>query len=155
MKLPIITFAEYAAVSADGKLTIAGTIDGISIVRREGVSEDAIDRVPLPPVYLVAVLEGSIADGLQHKVGLRVLNEDQEVVTEHAEHGQFHFAVNRFGRPMRAQVIMRLHGLAVPKPGDYEFVLLKVVTGCGGSKLPAHRGKGRSTLDSSKVGMGR
>ena len=124
MRIPIITFAEFAAVDTAGKLIIAGTVDGISFRRQAGVRPNAEGPVPIPALYLVAVLEGSIGDGLRHRLGLAVLNEDKQEVVKRVNHGEFHFQVNRYGRPMRAQIVMNIQGLVVPRPGDYEFVLL-------------------------------
>lgn len=120
----VMTFAEHASVNTAGKLTIAGTIDGISFQRRPGLSENDVVNIPLPPIYLVVVIEGSIADGLKHTHGLRIVDDDNETVLEKPDAGPFHFAVNKFGRPMRAQLIFELQGLVVPRPGDYQFEFL-------------------------------
>ncbi len=124
MRIPILTLAEYAAVDTTGKLFIAGTVDGVSLQRRAGTPAGVVGPVPIPPLYLVAVFEGSIVDGLTHSVALRVVNDDRKEVAPTNEVGQFHFQVNKHGRPMRAQVIAQLQGLKVPGPGDYELVLI-------------------------------
>lgn len=124
MRVPILTFAEYAAISDDSKLTIAGTIDSVTIHRKPGVSKEQIGPVPLPMIYLVAVFEASISDGLEHTLRLVIQDEDQHEVAAGLEEGRFTFAMNKYGRPMRSQLIMRLHGLTLPGPGDYEFQVI-------------------------------
>ena len=91
MRIPIVTFAEYAAVDTAGKLVIAGTVDGISFRRPPGARPQPEGPVPIPALYLVAVLEGSIGDGLRHRLGLAVLNEDKQEVVKRVNHGEFHF----------------------------------------------------------------
>lgn len=123
MRIAILTFAEYAAFDATGKLLIAGTVDGVSLQRRDGVAADSVGPVPIPPLYLVSVFEGSIGDGLSHKLDIRVFNEDKKEVATVLENGEVRFQVNKYGRPMRAQLILKLPRLLVPSPGDYEFVI--------------------------------
>jgi hypothetical protein len=48
MKVPILTFAEYATVTSDNKLVIAGAIDGITVRLKKGVPKDAPRLVELP-----------------------------------------------------------------------------------------------------------
>lgn len=123
MKLVILTLAEYAAFDQAGKLIIAGAVDGVSLQRRDGVPADGVGVVPIPPLYLVAVFEGGISDGLVHRVDINLLNEDKKEVARILEKGEFRFQVNKYGRPMRAQLVIKLPVLPVPSPGDFEFVV--------------------------------
>ena len=124
MRIPILTLAEYAGVDASGKLFVAGTVDGVSLQRNAGAPVGAIGPVPIPPLYLVAVIEGSIVDGITHSVALRIVNDDRKDVAPENVVGQFSFQINKHGRPMRAQIIAQLQGLKVPGPGDYELVVI-------------------------------
>jgi hypothetical protein len=124
MKPVILTLAEYAAFDQAGKLLIAGACDGVSLHRKDGVPADRVGVVPIPPLYLVAVFEGGIGDGLVHRLDIHLLNEDKKEVARVLEKGEFRFQVNKYGRPMRAQLVLKLPSLPVPSPGDYEFTVL-------------------------------
>jgi hypothetical protein len=124
MKTVILTLAEYAAFDQAGKLIVAGTCDGVSLQRRDGIPPDGVGVVPIPPLYLVAVFQGGIGDGLAHRLDINLLSEDKKEVAKILQGGEFRFQVNKFGRPMRAQVLLKLPTLPVPQPGDYEFVIL-------------------------------
>lgn len=124
MKLVILTLAEYAAFDQAGKLIIAGSCDGVSLQRRDGVSADGVGVVAIPPLNLVAVFEGGIGDGLVHRIDINLVSEDKKEVARVLEAGEFRFQVNKYGRPMRAQLVLKLPVLPVPSPGDYEFVIL-------------------------------
>lgn len=124
MRVPLLTLAEYAGVDSTGKLFIAGVADGVSMQRKQGVPADVVGPVQIPPLFLVAIVEGSIVEGTTHSVAIQVVNDDRKGVAPASPLGAFHFQINERGRPMRAQVVAKLQGLAVPRPGDYELLLL-------------------------------
>lgn len=124
MRLRLFVFAEYGSAGTDNKLTIAGIIDGVNVKRRPGTEAKPGGTISLPPIYMVAVVEGSISDGLTHALSLRFLNDDAKEVTKPANLGRFSFVVNPLGRPMSANLIVQLGGLVVPGPGDYILELL-------------------------------
>jgi hypothetical protein len=128
MLLKLLAFAEYAAVTQENKLIVAGIVDQVEVRRRPGAPaqpDGAIVALPLPPLYLVAILEASISEGTVHQAALRLLDQDHQPLADPVQLGQWTFIVNPFGRPMRFQAVVHLGGVAVP-PGtsDYEFQLL-------------------------------
>lgn len=120
----MITLAEYASSSSDGKLTIAGTIDSVTVQVR-GTFEDGAELppIPLPRMFLVFVATASIADGLKHSFSFGLRQEDGKFVFRDATTAELTFKVNAKGRPMRAQTILDLNGVVAPTFGDYEFVI--------------------------------
>jgi hypothetical protein len=122
MKLNCFLLSEYAAASADGKLTIAGTFDNLDVVTQNDVDLEPRINIPMPPAYLVAVFQGSIADGLQHKIRLRVVDGDGNQIGN-TEAFAFAFQINRYGRPLRHNHIVRINGMVLPGPDDYVFML--------------------------------
>lgn len=127
MKLKLLQFAEYAAVTQGSKLIIAGTVDQVEARRAPlvpGAAVEPLQRIPLPPLYLVAIIEASIAEGTAHQAALRILDQDERPVADPIELGQWAFVVNPHGRPMRFQAIVHLANVAVPPgTGDYQFWL--------------------------------
>jgi hypothetical protein len=124
MRLTAFLLAEYAGVSQDNKLTIAGTIDEIQVRAFPGETPPNLSgAIPIPHAYLVAQVEFSISEGLRHtgKLGLR--DDDGKQVIPQVGLPEMTLAVNQFGRPMRHNSIMRIAGLVVPRIGDYVFEL--------------------------------
>lgn len=120
----MVTLAEYASASADGKLMIAGTIDSVRVEpRRTLTAGDELPPIPLPRMFLVFVATASIADGLQHTFSIGLRHEDGKFVFRDASECALTFKVNPKGRPMRAQTIVELNGVVAPAFGDYEFVI--------------------------------
>jgi hypothetical protein len=122
IKLNCFLIAEYAGISVDGKLTIAGTFDSMAIQRRPEASGDAPTAVLIPHAYIVAVTEASLADGLTHQFRLRILNGNGERVMDEVG-GEVNYALNAFGRPMRNNLVVTMHRLVLPGPDDYTFEL--------------------------------
>ena len=114
--------AEYAGISTDGKLTIAGTFDSMMVVRPPDAPPDAPFAVVVPHAYIVVVSEASLADGLSHQLRLRILDGNGQPVVEDTR-GEITFALNAFGRPMRNNLIINLMGRVLPGPDDYVFEL--------------------------------
>lgn len=122
LEIKAVHIAEYAAV-ADGRLTIAGVFDKIDYSRTQPDSETpagAVDRVPLQRLYLVLVAEASLADGLRHRIRLRILNGAGVPVGE-AMPFAIDFTLNSFGRRLRANIVIQVNGLMLPGADDYVF----------------------------------
>lgn len=120
IKLNCFLIAEYAAISTDGKLTIAGTFDSLSLTRNPEAPADAAALVHFPHAYIAIVTEASLADGLTHEFRLRVLDGNGERVMDELPM-QVNYALNAFGRPLRNNLIVSLNGLILPGPDDYVF----------------------------------
>lgn len=124
MRLTVFLIAEYAAVSQDGKLTVAGSIDEIIITAIPNLTPPQLNLsgpVPIPPAYLVAQTEFSLHEGLQHTSRLLLRDDDGNEAIPAVSLPQIQLVMNQHGRPMRHNAIMRLAGLVVPRPGDYVF----------------------------------
>ena len=89
MRVPLFTLAEYASVDSTGKLLIAGVAEGVSLQRKQGVPADVVGPVQIPPLFLVAIVEGSIVDGTTHSVGIQVVNDDRKDVAPASQLGVF------------------------------------------------------------------
>lgn len=122
MHLKFLHFAEYAAVTQENKLIVAGLVDNFNLSRAAGAPPGSV-LGPLPPVYLVAVVECSIGEGTVHTAKLKIVDDDAKDVAE-LDLGQWNFFVNQYGRPMRFQAVIHLNGIVLPRPGDYPFKLL-------------------------------
>jgi hypothetical protein len=122
VKLELLTLAEYAAMTPDMKMIIAGTFNNIKVTPTDpATAEPAVIR--LPSCYLVAVVNASISEGLTHAAQLRVLNADNVDVFEPLEVGEWTFIINPHGRPMRFQALMNISGLELPGVGEYSIEL--------------------------------
>jgi hypothetical protein len=154
MQLRILVFAEFAAVTSDGKLVIAGVIDGAEIRSFPGAPpRNPTDPFPLPRMALVAKLVASIAEGLTHSIAMRVRHEDGAELGPFS-FGDFSFKVNPVGRPMEHQLIVTIPGMTVPVAGDYEFELLVDGEPLGSTPFyvtdltaPPHESPGEDTPD--------
>ena len=135
MRLELFVFAEYAAMTGDLKLMIAGTFNSIKL---QPVSPDTTADAPvirLPHCFLVAVVTASLSEGLTHQAELRVVNEDSDPVFDPIAVGEWNFLLNPNGRPMRFQAVMGLTGLELPGPGDYSVQLWVSGTNVGDTPL--------------------
>jgi hypothetical protein len=125
MKLTLFVCAEFAAtVPPDHKLVIAGIFNSVEVTRAPDVTAEQLTAVTLPGVYLAAVVEASISEGLVHTFGLRVQNEDEDPVQEDVQFGNMEFIINPHGRPMRFNAVIRMVGLQLPGAGDYTLHFL-------------------------------
>lgn len=122
MRLTCFLIAEHASVSREGKLTIAGTIDDFQIQRLPGESASPFP-IAMPPAYLVSQVEFNFSEGLTHAGRLRVLDDDGEAIAPEINLPGIQLTMNAYGRPMRHNMIMRINGLRIPRPGDYVFEL--------------------------------
>lgn len=124
MELRALLFCQYATFGQDQQLVVAGVADGVTVRARDGIDLNKVPSIPLPRIYLVAILEASIGDGLHHLLGIRVLGEDGGTVFDNAKLIPFNFEMNPHGRPMKHNAIISLSGMRVPRLGDYEFKVL-------------------------------
>ncbi len=83
---PIDVRAEYASASQDGKRTIAGVVDTITLTPHANQLPGA-HSLRLPRLYFVCVLTASLAFGLQHRFGIAMSHADGEVVIREADIG--------------------------------------------------------------------
>lgn len=123
MFIRIFEFAEYAAMTDESKFVIGGIFDSVNATRPPTIPAGAPDVLVMPNVWLVWVAEASLADGLTHTMGLRILNDDGIEVWAQPTMGSMNFILNDTGRPMRFNGRMQLAGLALPGTGDYTFEL--------------------------------
>lgn len=119
IELKTALIAEYA-VTAEGKLTVAGTFDTLDVSRRPGVTPDALTAIAVPRLYLAIVTEASLLDGLRHTLRVRILNGAGEGFMEEILM-PFQYVLNNVGRRMRSNIVLSLNGLTLPGCDDYVF----------------------------------
>ncbi len=127
MHVNCFLIAEWAGLTKDNKLMFAGTFDSVNVTALGPIGpipEGKKLGIPMPMTYLVLHLEGSIADGLVHSSGLRIVDQDGRAVTKDMALQEIRFQMNRHGRGMRFVQIAGLQGLTLPGAGDYTFILL-------------------------------
>lgn len=122
IKLNCFLIAEYANLTTDGKLVIAGTFDNIEVQRKPGAPPDVVGQIPFPRATIVAVTEASIADGLTHRMRLRAIDGNGQTIAPDVPI-RVDYALNQFGRPMRNNLLINIMGLLLPGPDDYVFEL--------------------------------
>jgi hypothetical protein len=115
--------ARSATVDGEGQPMINGMLERIEFSFAVPASESEW-RVIWPNCALVAFLECSIADGLQHTIGLRIVDDDERRVVPDKTAAVVTFPTNGKGRPMRMVNIIELEGLPLACPGDYRAILL-------------------------------
>ena len=115
MKLRFAHLADYAATDSGGKLTLVGAFD---------VIWDVLKARPIqfPACYLVVSLEASIAEGAEHELHIRLVDDDEQ---QHGNGivGRFRLRAQGPGHPARAHLIFGFPAgvIQVPAPGDYYF----------------------------------
>lgn len=124
MILKMLEIAEYAAFTDDKKLIVSGIFTGITASRVENAPPEAPNIIGLPACYLVWIVEASLSEGLQHRVGLIIRGSDGEEVLRQPELGPMNFNLDKKGRPLRFNGRMVLKGIPLPGEGDYVFSLL-------------------------------
>lgn len=108
---------DYATQDMSSKLILAGLF--------EIVYAQTIDAEIVPVGFtLVAKLACSIADGLEHEIGIRFLDGEEEQVGDEMTIGRLTFVPTGPGRPFSAQVLARFQGLQVRGVDDYRFVIM-------------------------------
>jgi hypothetical protein len=115
--MPFGHLADYATVDANRKLIIAGVF--------EIAYAPSIDAEVVPVIFsLVARLECSIADGLEHDIRMRFMDGEEEQVGDEMALGIVTFTPTGPGRPYAANVMAKFGGLQVRGVDDYRFVIL-------------------------------
>lgn len=108
---------DYATQESSGKLILAGLFE---IVHAPTVE---VELIPVA-FTLVARLECSIADGLEHDIRIRFVDGEEEQVGDEVAIGSLSFSPTGPGRPYAAHVMARFGGLQVRGVDDYRFVIL-------------------------------
>ena len=118
---------DYATQDTSMKLILAGLFDIVY-----AATPDA-EIIPVG-FTLVARLDCSIADGLDHEVKIRFLDGEEEQVGDEMDVGTLTFSPMGPGRPLAAHVFARFGGLQVRRVDDYRFVI--VVDGSPVGEIP-------------------
>ncbi|MDQ2668182.1 MAG: hypothetical protein M3Z05_19600 [Gemmatimonadota bacterium] len=109
MECKFILIADTANISREGKLNIAGDFNAI-FAQTEPIGW---------PIFSVVVrLEGSLSEGEDHAVQLKVSDDDGMSVFESAP---FPIKFGKAGRgmPTRADLVLPIAGLVFPRFGDH------------------------------------
>lgn len=117
MELRFAHTADYVAADASGKLTIVGVFDIVW-------SQIATRPISFPPFYLVAAFEASIAEGAEHPVEIRLVDDDEETLSTIS--GTLQLRAHGMGHPTRGHVLVGfgLGAVQVPAHGDYYYRFL-------------------------------
>jgi uncharacterized protein DUF6941 len=115
--MPFGHLTDYATSDASGKLIIVGIFE---IVFAPSVDVELIGVI----FSLVARLECSIVDGLEHDIRIRFVDGEEEQVGEEIPVGVITFSPTGPGRPFAANVMAKFAGLQVRGADDYRFVIL-------------------------------
>ena len=115
MELLFAHSADYAGVDGSGKLTIVGAFDILWHAAGQG-------PIAFPPFYLVAAFEASIAEGADHKIEIRLVDDD-EVTHSNIISGALQFRAHGVGHQARANLLIGFASdvVTVPDLGDYYF----------------------------------
>ena len=115
MELLFAHIADYAGVDGGGKLTIVGAFD---------IVWDALGQrpIPFPPFYLAAAFEASIAEGADHEIEIRLVDDD-EVSHSSIIKGGLQFRAHGVGHRARAHLLIGFGPgvVTVPGLGDYYY----------------------------------
>ncbi|HEY0528691.1 MAG TPA: hypothetical protein VGD02_07670 [Gemmatimonadaceae bacterium] len=122
IRLNCFLIAEYATLSPDSKLVIAGTFDSLEVQRKSPPPENSVLLVPFPRATIAIVTEASLADGLAHKMRLRIIDGNGKAIVEDLIM-EMAYTLNQFGRPLRNNMLVNIQGLQLPGPDDYVFEL--------------------------------
>ncbi len=115
MRARIAVLADAANVSREGKLNILGQFEVIYA---------ASTPVTWPAMHLVLKLEATAGEGPKHKVGIRVVDEDGNVIGPMIDAESNFGPPFRPGHPLRANLILGIAGASFPKHGTYSFEIL-------------------------------
>jgi hypothetical protein len=117
VRMPYGHLSDYATVDTSGKLIIAGLFE---IIYAPEPDAEVVGIL----FSLVARLECSIADGLQHDIKIRFVDGEEELVGDELPVGTITFTPTGPGRPYAANVMARVAGLKIRGVDDYRFVIL-------------------------------
>jgi hypothetical protein len=115
MNADLIVLADGANVTAEGKLNVLGEFNVI-------FGRTLPVRWPL--MYLVLRLECTSAEGRQHRLALRFINDDGEIVSPNFEADVDFGPQYREGMPHRTQLILPLANAQFGEYGTYELEVL-------------------------------
>lgn len=108
--------ADHANISQEGKLNVCGQFNVI------WAQEDG--PVLWPLMFVVARLEASTAHGRHHSIGLRILDDDGNLVVPPID-GRLDLGANfRPGFPHAGVFILGIHNALFPRPGTYTVELV-------------------------------
>lgn len=118
MDVGLALLADYANVTADGKLNILGLFDTI-----------VADRFPAvhPQMQLIFQLEAHPSEaGKQKQVEVRLMTEDGRTVLAMSSDMalQLKDTLRPIAEMMKSQQIIGFHGVRFEKPGTYQFAIL-------------------------------
>jgi hypothetical protein len=127
MELKVALLADAANVSVEGKLNILGEF-GIIWARQVPVS--------WPLMQLVLRLEATAAEGPRHRLGIRAMNEDGQLVAQPVDIEVDFGPPFRPGLPHRGQFVLGIQGATFLAFGQYGFEIL--VDGHSVGSVPLH-----------------
>ena len=116
MRVALGVLADYANVTADGKLNIMGVFQVVNALQFPHVHAQ---------MHLVLTLEADPSEvGTEKQIEIKLMTPDGASLF--AVGGEMQVpAVNRFpGTPIGIQHILGLQGIRFEKPGDYQFSVL-------------------------------
>ncbi len=111
MNLDLALLADYANLTADGKLNILGVFQVLQAVSFP---------VALPQMQVVMSFEAGVAEASEeHKVDLQLIDADGKRLF--AVSGQMAVGAIRAGEQFHAHHILTINNLRFDRPGDYRF----------------------------------
>lgn len=115
MELRFAHTADYVAADSRGKLTIVGVFDIIWDGKK-------VRPIAFPPFYLVAAFEASVAEGSDHEIKIRLVDDD-EVEQPGVVTGKLQLRSQGVGHPLSGHVLIGFgpEVVKVPDYGDYHF----------------------------------
>lgn len=115
MELRFAHIADFASVDASGKLTIVGAFDIVW-------DNTGTRPISFPPFYLVAAFEASVAEGAEHDIEIRLVDDD-EVAHAGVINGKLQMRSQGVGNPARGNLMIGFGPgiVRVPELGDYYF----------------------------------
>ena len=108
--------ADYATVGAGQKLTIVHTFEHFT------PQPDRIGQ-PIAMGFLVARIEGSIADAGNHTFRIRIHDGDENALAAEVLLEDFALGVTGPGSPLANTLLLPLGPVPMPPIGEYNFVL--------------------------------
>jgi hypothetical protein len=115
MELRFAHIADFASADSSGKLTIVGAFD----IVWDGAGARPI---PFPPFYLAAAIEASIAEGADHEIEIRLVDDD-EVAHANVINSKIQLRSQGVGHAARGNLLIGFGPgvIQVPELGDYYF----------------------------------
>lgn len=115
MELRFAHLADFASADSSGKLTVVGIFD--IVWDRAGVRP-----IALPPFYLLAKFEASIAEGADHEIEITLVDDDENAQGSTIK-GTLEFRTHGVGHPAQSHLLIGfgLGAVSIPDTGDYHF----------------------------------